>query len=119
MRAKQKNEKKPKAIAAPKPKVEETQIVKLGSELKEVQDASRFIVKPEVSIISDAELYFSFMEIAAMNLYAQRRSTEALKIMTQLFTQYQEYKNQNRNEYDTTDLFEDSHASSKKEKETK
>lgn len=118
MRTKQKNEKKVKSIKEPKPKVEDTQIVKLGSELKEVQDASRFIVKPEVSIISDPELYFSFMEIAAMNLYAQRRSTEALKIMTQLFTQYQEFKNQDSNEFDTSDLFADSHTS-KKEKEDK
>lgn len=118
MRAGQKSGKKPTATK-PKQKAEDTQVGKLGTELKEVQSASRSIVKPEVSIISDPELYFSFMEIAAMNLYAQRRSAEALKIMTQLFTQYQEFKNQDSNEYDTSDMFVDSHTSTKKDKEDK
>ena len=96
----------------------ETEIVKLENELKEVQQASRSIVKPEISVISDPELYFSFMEIAALNLFATRKSPEALKIMTQLFTQYQEYKSKIADEYDVLELFSDSHTE-KKEEENK
>jgi len=116
MRPKQKSDRKPKQLAAPK---EESAIVKLGTELKEVQGVSATIVRPHVSILSDPELYFAFMEIAAMNIYATRKSTEALKVMTQLFTQYQEYKNSSASEYDIAGMFEDSHATTKKEEPEK
>jgi hypothetical protein len=90
-----------------KPSQEENSniISKLQTELKEVQNSSKIIVKPEISIISDPDLYFSFMEIAAMNLYAQKRNSEALKILTQLFTQYQEFKNHSDSNYDTSEFF--------------
>lgn len=114
MRTKQKSDKKTRVRNVPK---KETEISKLETELKEVQVASATIVKPEVSVIADPELYFSFMEIAALNLYATRRSTEALKIMTQLFTQYQEFKNASASEYDISGMFDDSH--NKKDKEDK
>lgn len=114
MRTKQKSDKKTRVRNVPK---KETEISKLETELKEVQVASATIVKPEVSVIADPELYFSFMEIAALNLYATRRSTEALKIMTQLFAQYQEFKNASASEYDLSGMFDDSHD--KKDKEDK
>lgn len=102
--------KKETKVSEPKVKQEETAIDKLGSELKETQNGSKTIVSPVTSLISNPELYFSFMEIAALDLFARRKNVEALKILNTIFTQYQEYKSKAGNYEDEIDLiFADSH----------
>lgn len=101
----------------PKQKTEESAIVKLETDLKETQSASKTIVNPVVSIISNPELYFSFMETAAMDLFARKKNIDALKIMTSLFTQYHEYKsNSDIDHSDITLIFQDSHNIKKESK---
>lgn len=106
-----------KRVSVPKQKIqeEETAIVKLQNELKETQQSSVTIVNPVTSIISNPELYFSFMEIATLDMFAKKKSLEALKIMSTLFTQYQEFLSKKSDSFEGIDaIFAESH---KKEKE--
>lgn len=104
-----------KRVSTSKVQEEETAIVKLQNELKETQQGSVTIVNPVTSIISNPELYFSFMEIATLDMFAKKKSLEALKIMSTLFTQYQEFLSKKSDSFEGIDaIFAESH---KKEKE--
>lgn len=111
-----KNKKTKDRTPNPKQKEEESAISKLENELKETQAGSQIVVNPVVSIISNPELYFAFMETAALDLFAKRKNIDALKIMTSLFTQYHEYKSRtNSDDSEISLIFQDSH-NLKKEK---